>query len=379
MIAKLGGWVVGLALLAAAAGCGGPPAPASASMTLDRLGWDTLAVEVRFEGKGFLGTRRAVAAADTAVYLFDAAYDTLYAGDGRRIPVPDAGLGDREPLLVEVCGTFEAARLCEQQKLAASPKRLVLDHDIAYPDAGTFERGRYALRVVAERQAFEGTGWERLGPVPAFDGYLLAYVDEHAEEAVRVPLGSAEGRFDLSRHEGYDDFAFHLRSRLLDEEAANVHIDVYAGFEGQPPVRLASVEKQLRDKTPPERRREAYHFAEEAARQLLDRLDADEDADAFVFLDDWTFRPLTRTYTISFDVAWRHDRGFLHRSRRYRFTGTLDVREDGREASFRITDANRRAEDRWDDHHGRRTFRLRDLDPYVPDEDAEDAEALSER
>ncbi|MDX1546723.1 MAG: hypothetical protein R3247_07035 [Rhodothermales bacterium] len=378
MAQRIGRLAAVLLLGVTAGACGGDANPYTAALTVQHRGWDTLAVDVRFGRAGLFGAT-AAAPADTSVYLFNAAYDTLFAGPGPLVVVPDARLGDREPILVEVCGQFEDGRLCEQQGLAASPKRLQLDPRITYPEPGSFERGRYALGLRAERQVFgRDDAWEALAGVPPPAGYLLAYVGDADEEAVRVPLDGPEGRFDLSRYDGYDDFAFRLRARLLDGEEADVHIEVHAGFEGQPPVRLATVDKRVRDKTPVLRRREVRHLAREASRALLDRLRVDRDDDrARVYIEDWHFNRLTRTYRIVLLMAWRGD-GFFGRTRA--LEGELQVREDGREARFRRTDASSRADDRWDAYLRGETVPLGTLTPYDPEaDDGEDGDVLSQR
>lgn len=360
------GWLcVGLL---GAVGCGSRPAFVVDQLTLGRTGWDTLTVEVHFSQRRLLGGSEPRQPQALNVYLFNAAYDTLYAGADRIIPVADAALGDRERLMVEVCGTFEAVTVCEQQGATASPKRLRLEHDIAFPEDAAFERGSYDLRFVVERQDYEADTWKPLGSSERVHGYLLAYVGDQDQEAVKVPFSRRRGRFTLKDQPHYDDFQYHLRSMLMDAAEAPVRFDVYAGLNGQPALRLASVEKRVRNKTEEERILEVQHFAEQAAEQIFERLGVDHREHwARVYVDEWAFHPHTHTYEIALEIVWR--RGRLVFERTYELEGVLEVEENGVNARFLRRDADRHARGRWASRVRGTSLALDPLMPYVPDEE----------
>jgi hypothetical protein len=344
-------------------GCTSEPQYVVRTLDVQHRSWDTLTVEVEFGQRTLLGRSQSVEPEAIHLYLFNAAYDTLATGTSLVLPLDDKALGNKERLMVEVCGTFPDARLCEQAALAASPKRFRIEHDIDFPRDLAYERGSYNFRFVVERQAFADTTWERLGPRDTVDGYLLAYVGDQEGKAVKVPFSRTSGRFDMARLDHFDDFKYDLRWRLREEREAQVHFDVYAGFAGQPSVRLASIEKQVRLKTREERELDVRYFAEQAATQILDRLGLqDEDMSARAYIDDWTINELTYTYQIQLDIEWRSD-GFFF-GREYNVEGVLEVLEDGTDARFQINRANHRARDRWRDDIGVPNLALKSLDLY---------------
>ena len=360
------GWLC-LGLLTAV-GCESGPSYVVDQLALNRVGWDTLTVAVQFSQRRVFGRSEPLQPRTLNVYLFNAAYDTLYTGDGRSVPIADAVLGDRERLMVEVCGTFDAVSVCEQQGVTASPKRLRLEHDIKYPEDAAFERGSYDLRFVVERQGYEMDTWEPLGPPDHVSGYLLAYVGDQNEEAVKVPFSRRQGRFALKGRPHYNDFRYHLRSMLMDAPEAAVHFDVYAGLNGQSALHLASVEKRVRQKTDEERFLEVRHFVEQAAEKIFEVLDVDHrERWSRAYIDEWTFQPLTHTYQIALEIIWRRGRLVFERS--YELEGVLEVAENGADAQFIRQDANGRAARRWNSRIRGNQLSLGTLDPYVPEEE----------
>jgi len=339
-------WVGILVLLGI--GCQSEPQYVVRTLDVQHQGWDTLTVEVDFGQRTLLGGSQSVEPEAINLYLFNAAYDTLATDTSLVVSVDDKALGNEERLMLEVCGTFPNARLCEQAALTASPKRFSIEHDIDFPRDLAYERGSYDFHFVVERQVFADTTWEWLGPRSKVEGYLLAYVGDQQGEPVKVPFSRTSGRFDMARLDHFDDFKYGLRWRLRKEREAQVHFDVYAGFAGQPSVRLASIEKQVRVKTREERELDVRYFAEQAAEQILDRLGLhDEDVSARAYIDDWTINELTYTYQIQLEIEWRSE-GFFF-GREYDVEGILEVLEDGTDARFSINDANHRARDRWRD------------------------------
>jgi len=317
------------------ASCGGSPPPALQGVSVTQVSWDTLDVIAPSpEGGPALN-----------VAVFDAAHDTLYAGPPARIGIPDAALGDAEPLLVEVCAAMAQRLVCEQEGLRASPKRVVaLKNDWDLPNVHNPARGRYTLRLAVERQRFGGTTFERLDAGAAVQAHVVATVDEHPDTGVRLPLADATGVVDLTNRPGYRDFAFHLRSARVDGRPAAVTYAVYARLQNDPPVRVASHTHHV---VPPTRAEQALHvewFAEQAGTQLLKGIDARGRYQGDVFVDDWRYQPGLGQYTVTMElrVYWPSGRwrGELLR-------GTLQVQQDGRQPRFALTRGNRRALHRW--------------------------------
>lgn len=355
-----------LGLVVAMGACEGRPGRVVTDLSLDPANWDTVRAQVEMVRHGWLGGTVTVAPDSTTRYvLFDADYDTLYAGTDAVIPVPDRRLGDREALMVEVCSTIRQRTVCEQSGFHASPKRIRTTSDISYPDDEDFEEGRYVVRFTVEREQFDGTGWEPVEPPATLDGYVLAYVVDQTDPPLKLPLRSARGRFDLARLDGYDDFRYHLRSRLHDTSEARVRFDVYAGFSEQTAQQVATVEKTIRPKTPEARRREVEHFARQGVERVFDALRV-SGRDARVYIEDWSFDPRADAYRIDLDMEW--GRGLFSRS--YAVRGTMQVDEDGSEASFRIVQGNRRARDLWHHRVDKREVDLGPLGVLPPSPDA---------
>jgi hypothetical protein len=352
--------LLGAALLGGA--CEGPPGRVVTDLTLERTGWDTVQVHVDVVRHRWLGGPIAVVPDSSTRYmLLDADYDTLSAGSDAVMPVPDRRLADREPLMVEVCSTVRGRTVCEQSGFHASPKRIRTVGDISYPDDEAFEEGRYSVRFTVEREQFDGTGWEPIDPPGSLEGYVLAYVVDQTEPPVKVPLQRTRGRFDLAGLDGYDDFKYHLRSRLYEAQEARVRFDVYAGFSEQTARRVATVEKHIKPKTPEQRRTEVEHFARQATERLFDALDV-SGPDARVYIGDWQFDPRADEYRIDLDLEW--GRGLFSRSHVLR--GTIRVQEDGKAATFRIVEGNRRARARWHRYVDARELELGLLDVPAP-------------
>lgn len=342
-LALLGGLVV--------AGCGLETAYRVDEVEVERRGWDTLEVGVRFVQDPALGGPTDAAPDTVALLLYGADYDTLYTGPGPTLVLDDEALGDREPLMLEVCGRFGGQAVCEQRGLFASPKRVRAATDIAYPDDALLERGRYAFAFEVERLVFgsDSAGaaarWEPIAARQPITGYLQASVSGEMPGTVRVPFSDAEGRFDLARVDGYRDFRYSLRSRLHDEREARVQFEVYAGLGSGRPMRLAQIQRRVRLKTEDDRLLEVYAFVEQATEQLLTRLDVDP-AGARAYIDDWTFDEGARRYEIDIDVEWG---GSFFLRRRRGVEGRLLVDETGEDAVFVLRDADRRTERRWED------------------------------
>ncbi|NBB99565.1 MAG: hypothetical protein GVY15_01715 [Bacteroidetes bacterium] len=325
--------VVLLVLLLAS--CGGSQPPVLQGVSVTQVSWDTLDVIAPSPEGGPAPN----------VVVFDAAHDTLYVGPPARVGIPDAALGDAEPILVEVCAAIAQRLVCEQEGLRASPKRVVaLKNDWDLPNVHNPARGRYALRLAVERQRFDDTTFERIDASAAVQAHVVATVDEHPGTGVQLPLTGATGVVNLTDRPGYRDFAFHLRAARVDGRPAAVTYAVYARLQNDPPVRVASHTHHV---IPPTRAEQALHvewFAEQAGTQLLKVLDARGRYQGDVFVDGWRYQPGLGQYTVTMElrVYWpgRRWRGELLR-------GTLQVQQDGRQPRFAFTRGNRRALHRW--------------------------------
>ncbi len=321
-------------------------------------GWDTLNVRVAFARQQLVGGQRLTTPDTTHVLLFNAAYDTLYAGPLAPIGIADKRMGDREALMVEVCGTFGRHTVCEQNSTQASPKRLRVASDISYPDDAAYTKGHYDLRFIAERQVFGTDKWERIEQASGISGYLLAYVTDREAQSLMVPFGTTEGRFDLTAYEGYRDFKYYLHSTLYDDREAHVRFDVYAGFPNNAPVRLASVEKRVREKNDDDRVVELRLFVEQATEVLLDKLGV-PNRNAMAYIDEWQFDARTKQYRAEMELVWG-GRSFF--GSRYEASGILTVMEDGTNAEFILRRGSRRAERYWRDRRLHPTVQIGDLD-----------------
>lgn len=343
------------------AGCGARREYYLSHLEVAQQAWDSVAVDVEFGWRTVVGPERSLEPDSAIINVFDSRYDTLYSGAGPVVPVPDGELGDREPITFEVCGYFEERTVCLQQVRKASPKRILVSHDITYPDGSRLDRGLFALDFSVERRRYEEDVWEPVQRHGRVSGYLLAWVENRDRAAIQMPFNTARGRFDLTRHKNYRDFKFYLDSRLLDEEEAYVHFDVFAALRGEP-VRIATVRKRVALKSEEERGREVRAFVQQATERIVDELGGFLGTrGAVAYVDDWTFSRRDRRYSVAMEVQWRSLLG----NSRYELFGTLDVQEDGSGAVFRFRDANGRAERRWRERVRGESLRLGELAPVA--------------
>lgn len=343
----------------------------TAGLRLERDGWDTLRTAPRFVRRTSLGGTRPVHPETTFVHVFDADYDTLYAGPAASaISLPDRRLASREPLLVEACGLLEGKRaLCEQATVSASPKRVrAAESRITFPEGSGFQQGRYDVRFVVERRAFRDTTWQRLEEVATPSGYLLARVESAGGQGtVRVPMSGEQGAFDLARHAGYDNFQYHLRSSLKQPGADRregktppgtvVAFEVRAGLNGAPPQPVNRVRKTVRRLTPAERARQVQLFAQGAAEAVARRLHEDRGEDDWedewnetrtrATVMNWRFDRLKGHYEMDLRIRWGEGENFFDEDDRYTLEGRLTVEEGSRQARFTGERGNDRVVRRW--------------------------------
>ena len=326
--------------------CGARKEYVADRVDVERSSWDSLFVDIAFAERAVLGGASAITADSVVVTVFNADYDTLYAGSPGFVPVPDSKLGDRERLMVEVCGAVLQREICVQEALRASPKRVNVSEVITYPRQGDLEEGAYELAFRVERQRFGGSEWEHIDSRPV-TGFFVAWVDDpEAKErgAVRIPFEHSSGRFNLTRYSNYRNFKYYLDSELLDHQSAQVYFEVYAGL-GSNEVRLASTKKEVERKTDDDRELEIRYFAEQATELIIDELGSyPGGARAYAYVEGWSFNSGARVYEIDLEIEWdgpAFDRGH------YEIEGTLTVGEDGSNPRFRIESGNRRAIRKW--------------------------------
>ncbi len=352
---RIGTFAAAMFAVVALSACGSRTGVVVTGFEVARTSWDTLRVHVAFGARRLFGDPRPIRPDETTIHVFDAAFDTLYAGTDPVLPIPDADLGSEERLLVEVCGAFGAHRVCEQRALRASPKRVLAEPDIEYPVDERYERGRFRFGFAVERQRFGEQTWEPVARRRPVEGFMLAYVDTEVGAPVRVPFSRNRGRFDLASLDHYRDFKYALQTELFDGREAAVRFDVYADLMGadQP---LTSVEKRIVQKTNEERMAEVAAFVREAGARVLERLGLDPGRRrVYVFVDDWTYDPGARVYTVTVELHWAS--GFFSR-RWHELDGRLVVNEDGSEARFERTRAKDDAERRWRERIPADTLRI---------------------
>lgn len=335
-------------VLPALIGCGARHEYRAGQLALERIGWDSLEVDITFVRSTVLGGGRPVEADDVTILVFDARYETLYSGPTGGIPLPDHRLADRERITVEACGVVRSRHICQQDMLHASPKRLTMDEEIDYPTGSDLAEGRYDFTFHAERQVYGGDGWERIDP-EGVNGFLLAWVDDRdAKEAgtVRIPFTGAAGNFDLRRHGNYRNFRYYLDSQILDEDVGRVNFEVYAGV-GDTVQRLAAVQKDVQRRSEGDREEDVRYFVEQATERLIDELGSFLGGrGATAFVNEWDYNRQNRTYRISMEAEWE---GPIFNGRELEIAGVLQVRDDGRDATFDLRSGNRRALRRWRD------------------------------
>lgn len=337
-------------------------------LDVEQQSWDTLRVVPRLVRRTVLAGSRPVRPDSVRIYVFDASYDLVGAvtHDGTVPPpvlVPDDVLGDRERLTVEACGYVRARPICEQQSVRASPKRLRALPEIDFPESDAFRKGRYRLRFAVERQLHGDTTWTPIELAGRPGGYLQAYVQGRPAESVRIPLRGTQGRFDLARHAGYEDFDFYLRSALFDHDSTGVHFVVHAGI-GRALRPVGEAVLPIRVTVPLDTVAVVHHFAERAGVQLSRRLvDGEARRDRpqpAIQVQEWCYDTTEARYEVEVEMRWpgsRSDR------RTAVLRGTLWVKDEEYAARFRAREASAPIALRWRRRIGEPVTRL---DPLAP-------------
>jgi hypothetical protein len=349
-----------LVLGIAGLGCGKQAELRMADMRVDRVGWDSLDVTVRFRQASLLSGGQDVVPDLVTVTLFDEAYDTLYTGPQGRFAVFDENLGNAERLMLEVCGYQASAVACGQEVLSASPKRALAVWDLEFPQDSSraeYDRAYIESRVDLERQVYGSDTWQRFEPTNRKEMYVEASVEGSPDARVRVPLVRRDQRLILSRYSGYRDFRFAIQSSMLDADSAVVHFDLFVRLS-RSAVPVGTKTVVLRQKSASEREDEMQQLVERAGGQVLDAIEGFFGIRrAYVFINNWTYTPLERRYEAEFELHWQDGlRGAWSD-----LTGQLQVRSDGELGSFTLLRASERAQERWNQRVGQAFFELEPL------------------
>lgn len=323
--------------------CGNTPEFYVTRLEVRQLNWDSLSVSIDFEESVRLGAVQPVNPEIVWTTVFNAAFDTLYHGSDSVIPVRDVDLGDRESILVEVCGSRADRTACEQRTLSASPKRMEAQTELDFPLNEAYDRGLFRMGYRLERQIFGSDSWESFIRRVRPDTYLLAYVEGHEKDAMRIPVRRSNNRLSLSRFAHYRDFRFHIKSRMMDADSASVVFDTYARL-GTDPVRISTDRVVLRPKTQEERRSELTELVELTGTRILNEMKGFLGVrTAYVFINEWSYQPLDKTYSSEIELHWRS--GF--RGEWFDMIGLLTVKSDGTAGRYEWLQGSTSAEDRW--------------------------------
>lgn len=341
--------------------CGNTPDFYVIRLEVRQLNWDSLDVSISFEESVRLGAIQPVIPETIWTTVFNAAFDTLYHGSDPVISVRDVDLGDRESMLVEVCGSTANRTACEQRTISASPKRMVAQTELEFPLNEAYDRGSFRMGYRLERQIFGSDNWESFVRRVRPDTYLLAYVEGYAKDAMRIPVRRSSTRLNLSRFAHYRDFRFHIKSRMMDADSASVVFDTYARL-GTDPVRISTDRVVLRPKTQEERRSELTDLVELAGTRILGEMkDFFGVRTAYVFINEWSYQPLDKIYSSEIELHWRS--GF--RGEWFDMIGLLTVKSDGTAGRYEWLQGSTSAESRWNSRMDSTVIFLEALRPGV--------------
>lgn len=311
---------------------------------VERSSWDTLSVQATFIRDPFIGTAQPIPADSLRVTVFRADYDTLYHGTPGTIFVADEQLFSDERLLVEVCGAWQRRTACDQVGIRASHKRAQLQSQVDFPLAsGEFGIARYRFEWQRERQGYADSVWSTLPTRVTPDARLRVYVPGASSAVVEVPVQPGTHRLDMRRRPGFRDFRYDIQSALLDKDSTVVFFDLYGRIAPQRTL-LARDSVMVRARTLQERKEELVWLVEQAGNVLLEELQGRlAFRRAFVFINEWSYASLERTYDAEVELQWQD--GF--RQQWSDVTLRLSVRFDGSRGVARLVRASSRAHDKW--------------------------------
>lgn len=346
-------------------------------LVVERDGWDSLTVEVDFAEKALFGDAVPATADSIEVRLFSASFDTLFVGQDNLVLMPDRILGDRERALVEACGFFGRQAVCTQHRVEASPKRLVVESEIEYPEEDDYDIGKYEFSFAAERKAFDSDEWQPIDMTSGYTTRLAVRVLGEEGVPIVVPLKSNRGRFQLTNLPNNADYRRDLLAHLLDSDEATIRFELFSSaFNIKGPVWVGDT--VVESKTEGTRELEAGYFVEEAGSRLLDLLRTfPVGPNVYLFMDHWEFDREARAYTIAFSLSWQSS--FL-RSRWFELAAELQVDEEGGTPTIRLLSANERGARRWEQRFDTSEITLDPLRPRPdsrtsgrePDDEASD-------
>ena len=349
-------------------GCGAREDIVVSKLDVKQNHWDSLEVNVDFAQRAVFSRVHPVSVDSLYIVAFNASYDTIYAGNDSIFYIADANLGNRERILLEVCGHVELIQVCEQTGIEASPKRIQIEPEFAYPYKNRFYQGSYKLPFIVERQAFgieqEGA-WEKVTRTNPIQGFIRAFVTGKEDESVHFPFTKRQDAFNLTHHSNYKDFKYYIDSALLDYNEANVQFDIFVDIAGFSDV-IGSVTREIALKTAEEQQVDVANFAKLAAEQLVDLLSPyHEDRRNVVYINSWNYNRFKRMYLVDMEIEWE---GSLFTRNKYIIAGKLEVYENDLRSSFRMTDTNRRAQRLWDRTADGPVLPLKPLDTFKKDE-----------
>ena len=349
-------------------GCGARENVVISTLDIKQNHWDSLAVSVAFARHVAFSRKAPVAVDSLYIVAYNASYDTLYAGNDSIFYIADANLGNRERVMLEVCGLTESIQVCEQSGIESSPKRILLEPEFAYPYKDRVYQGSYKLPFVVERLAFDSDqeeAWEKVARTHPIQGFIRAFVTGKEDESVHFPFSKRQDAFNLTHHANYKDFKYYIDSALLDYNQANVQFDIFVDIFGFTEL-VGSVTREIALKSEEEQQVDVAQYAKLAAEQLVDLLNPYlEDRRNVVYIDSWNYNRFKRMYTIDMEVEWE---GNLFTRNQYRLAGKLEVYEKDLRSSFRMTDTNRRAERLWNRAADGPFLPLKPLDSFQKDD-----------
>ena len=342
-------------------GCDSPDRFAVETLHVQRVGWDTLDVSAHFVQRVSSGNTASVTPDTEVVTVFDAVFDTLYAGPPGRIHIPDSDLGNEERLLLELCASLDAWSTCDQRHFSASPKRVRPEFEVTFPldTIHGYERALIATDIDLERKAHGSEEWQPLRPGKRRPIYVQARIEGSSGASLRLPIERSMQRFILPRYDGYNDFRYAIQSSMLDTDSATVVFDLYVPLSRQAQP-VSSRRFVLRSKTASEREAEMRTLVERAGAQVLDQLETNREVErAFVFVNEWSYRALDRVYRATFELHWQAGR----QAEWSDLSGEMQVRSDGDLGTFTLTRASEEAAERWVQQIGQSVVALGHLFP----------------
>ena len=344
-------------------GCGAREEIVISTLDLEQSTWDTLHVSVSFARRTALGQESPISADSLYIVGYNAVYDTLFVGKDSILALDDANLGNRERILLEICGEVKRILVCDQSSIEASPKRITLAPEIAYPYRDRVYQGSYKLPFVMERQPY-GTpedSWEPVARSASINGFIQASIEGEDNESIQFPFTKRQGGFNFTHFPNYQEFKYQLDSRLYDFNEASVQFDVFVDIEGFTGT-VASISKKIAPKSTEEQKVDVSQLAKRAAEQLVDRLSPYlDDQRNVVFIDSWEYNIFKKQYTIDMEIQWE---GRRFTRNQYSLLGTLEVFGPDQRSNFRLKQTNRRTQYLWDRIANGSVLPLQPLDSY---------------